>query len=105
MTAAPEKERMEVNFGQSLEEVRKKADAYHIPVPQHRMTPLKQNWEIIVKTIVEHMKLQIRMNTKRKVVEIRVCHLKLVKIAICTNTEFSGSTESSRFYEGIHAGL
>jgi RNA-binding protein PNO1 len=66
------KERMEINFAQTLDQVRKKADVYHVSVPPHRMAPLKQNWELIVKTIVEHMKLQIRMNTKKKAVEIRV---------------------------------
>jgi RNA-binding protein PNO1 len=43
-----------------------------IGVPPHRLTPLKENWEKIVKTIVDHLKLQIRMNTKRKAVELRV---------------------------------
>ena len=28
-----------------------------IPVPRHRFTPLKQNWDSILKTLVEHMKL------------------------------------------------
>ena len=42
-----------------------------IPVPRHRFTPLRQNWDSILKTLVEHMKLQVRMNTKRKVVELR----------------------------------
>lgn len=44
-----------------------------IPVPRHRYTPLKQNWESILKTLVEHMKLQVRMNTKRRCVEVRTC--------------------------------
>ena len=42
-----------------------------IPVPRHRYTPLKQNWDSILKTLVEHMKLQVRMNTKRRCIEIR----------------------------------
>lgn len=42
-----------------------------IPVPRHRFTPLKQNWDSILKTLVEHMKLQVRMNTKRRVVELK----------------------------------
>ena len=46
-----------------------------IPVPRHRFTPLKQNWESILKTLVEHMKLQVRMNTKRRAVEIRTSKL------------------------------
>lgn len=28
-----------------------------VPVPRHRYTPLKQNWDSILKTLVEHMKL------------------------------------------------
>jgi len=43
-------------------------------VPRHRFTPLKQNWESLLKTLVEHMKLQVRMNTKRRCVEVRVSH-------------------------------
>jgi len=35
------------------------------------MTPLKDHWEEIVKVIVDTLKLQIRMNLKRKSVEIR----------------------------------
>lgn len=43
-----------------------------IAVPPHRMTPLREHWEEIVGPIVEHMKLQVRMNTRLKRVEIRV---------------------------------
>ena len=43
-----------------------------IPVPRHRTTPLRQNWDSILKTLVEHMKLQVRMNTKRHAVELKV---------------------------------
>lgn len=42
-----------------------------IPVPPHRLTPLKNHWMEIYKPIVEHLKLQIRMNQKSKSVEIR----------------------------------
>ncbi len=62
----------EINFAQALVDVRKKADVFQVQVPPHRIAPLKQNWELIVKTLVEHMKLQVRMNTKKKAVEIRV---------------------------------
>lgn len=40
-------------------------------MPRHRLTPLKQNWDSILKTLVEHMKLQVRMNTKRRAVELK----------------------------------
>jgi RNA-binding protein PNO1 len=42
-----------------------------IPIPPHRMTPLKENWMKIYAPLVEHMKLQIRMNVKAKSVEIK----------------------------------
>merc|ERR1711904_196127 len=42
-----------------------------IPVPPHRLTPLKNQWMEILQPLVEHMKLQVRTNTKRRAVEIR----------------------------------
>lgn len=35
------------------------------------MTPLKQNWTTIYPPLVEHLKLQCRMNVARKTVELR----------------------------------
>ncbi len=46
-----------------------------INVPAHRLSPLQANWNDLYKPIVEHMKLQIRFNTKKKAIEIRVCRL------------------------------
>ncbi len=34
-----------------------KNDFRKIAVPQHRLTPPRENWEFIVQPIVEHMKL------------------------------------------------
>lgn len=42
-----------------------------IQVPQHRYTPLRNSWEKITTTIVENLNLDIRMNTKRRCVELR----------------------------------
>jgi len=42
-----------------------------IQVPPHRMTPLKAEWMNLIQPLVEHLKLQVRMNTKRRAVEIR----------------------------------
>lgn len=42
-----------------------------VPVPPHRMTPLKANWPKIYPPLVEHLKLQVRMNIKNKAVELR----------------------------------
>mmetsp|Transcript_80239 Transcript_80239/g.249040 ORF Transcript_80239/g.249040 Transcript_80239/m.249040 type:complete len:263 (-) Transcript_80239:249-1037(-) len=42
-----------------------------VTVPPHRMTPLKNAWMELIKPVVEHMKLQVRMNVKRRAIEIR----------------------------------
>lgn len=42
-----------------------------IQVPPHRLTPLKAQWMGMIQPLVEHMKLQVRMNTKRRAVELR----------------------------------
>ncbi len=42
-----------------------------VPIPPHRMTPLKSTWPKIYPPLVEHLKLQVRMNVKNKAVELR----------------------------------
>jgi RNA-binding protein PNO1 len=42
-----------------------------VPVPPHRMSPLKSQWSKIYPPLVEHLKLQVRMNIKSKAVELR----------------------------------
>ncbi|KAK1840561.1 pre-rRNA-processing protein pno1 [Colletotrichum chrysophilum] len=42
-----------------------------VPVPPHRFTPLKSAWPKIYPPLVEHLKLQVRMNPRRKQVELR----------------------------------
>ncbi|KKY28999.1 putative pre-rrna-processing protein pno1 [Phaeomoniella chlamydospora] len=42
-----------------------------VPIPPHRMTPLKASWSKIYPPLVEHLKLQVRMNIKSKAVELR----------------------------------
>ncbi|KAL7753415.1 pre-rRNA-processing protein pno1 [Sorochytrium milnesiophthora] len=42
-----------------------------VPIPPHRMTPLKNDWMKIYTPLVEHFKLQVRFNLKTKNVEIR----------------------------------
>lgn len=44
-----------------------------IPIPSHRYSPLRKHWMEIYAPIVEHLKLQIRVNTKHRRVEIRTC--------------------------------
>uniref|UniRef100_A0A5S6QMS4 RNA-binding protein pno-1 n=1 Tax=Trichuris muris TaxID=70415 RepID=A0A5S6QMS4_TRIMR len=43
-----------------------------IAVPAHRYNPLRENWVKIYSPIVEHLKLQIRFNTRSRNVEIRL---------------------------------
>ncbi|KAH8602525.1 hypothetical protein B0O99DRAFT_518 [Bisporella sp. PMI_857] len=42
-----------------------------VPIPPHRMAPLKATWPKIYPPLVEHLKLQVRMNIKSKSVELR----------------------------------
>jgi RNA-binding protein PNO1 len=61
----------EIDFDKAKVSQKKKAEFRRVPVPLHRYTPLKNNWETILKTLVKHMKLLVRMNTKRRAVEIK----------------------------------
>ena len=51
----------------------KNFEMHSVMIPPNRMTPLKNNWEKICETVVKNMKLQIRMNAKKKTVDIREC--------------------------------
>jgi RNA-binding protein PNO1 len=44
-----------------------------VNIPNHRLTPLKKEWLKIHTPLVEHLKLQVRMNLKHKCVEMRTC--------------------------------
>lgn len=48
-----------------------KLESRKVPVPPHRLTPLRNNWTKIYPPLVEHLKLQVRMNLKTKTVELR----------------------------------
>jgi RNA-binding protein PNO1 len=50
---------------------KKKQEFRRVPVPLNRYTPLKRNWEVILKTLVKHLGLLVRMNTRRRAVEIK----------------------------------
>ncbi|CAF9924560.1 MAG: pre-rRNA-processing protein pno1 [Heterodermia speciosa] len=47
------------------------AETRKVLIPPHRMTPLKASWPKIYPPLVEHLKLQVRMNVKAKAVELR----------------------------------
>lgn len=49
-----------------------KIEMRSIPVPPNRFSPLKKDWETLVSPIIQHLKLQIRYNTKRRCIEVRV---------------------------------
>jgi RNA-binding protein PNO1 len=42
-----------------------------VPIPPHRMSPLKAAWPKMYPPLVEHLKLQTRVNIKSKSVELR----------------------------------
>jgi len=42
-----------------------------IVVPINKLKALKENWPTIVKAIIDHMKLEIRMNAKNRTIEMR----------------------------------
>lgn len=48
-----------------------RAETRKVLVPPHRMTPLKSSWPKIYPPLVEHLKLQVRMNVKGKAIELR----------------------------------
>ena len=49
-----------------------KSEYRRVAVPPHRYTPLKENWMKIFNPIVEHLKLQMRLNLKTRHVELKV---------------------------------
>lgn len=55
----------------SQAEAAKRGQVRKIPIPPHRMTPLKTDWPKIYTPLVEMAGLQVRMNVPRKTVEIR----------------------------------
>lgn len=50
-----------------------KLESRKVPIPTNRMTPLKNAWPKIYPPLVEHLKLQVRMNIRTKSVELRSC--------------------------------
>ena len=40
-------------------------------IPSHRIAPLKSNWPKIYPPLVEHLKLQVRMNLSARAIELR----------------------------------
>ncbi|KAL8874491.1 MAG: hypothetical protein Q9174_000184 [Haloplaca sp. 1 TL-2023] len=51
--------------------MRQRPETRKVLVPPHRMTPLKSSWPKMYPPLVEHLKIQVRMNVKGRVVELR----------------------------------
>jgi RNA-binding protein PNO1 len=49
-----------------------KSETRRVPIPPHRMTPIKKDWINIFSPLTEILGLQVRMNVQRRCVEIRV---------------------------------
>lgn len=49
-----------------------KSETRRVPIPPHRMTPLKKEWINVFGPLTEMLGLQVRMNVQRRCVEMRV---------------------------------
>ena len=49
-----------------------KAELRRVPIPPHRMSPLKKDWVNIFGPLTELLGLQVRMNVQKRCVEMRV---------------------------------
>lgn len=56
-----------------------------VRIPPHRYTPLRNNWENIMRPLVEHMKIQVRFNPKTRNVEMKTSE----------HTEYAGALQKS----------
>lgn len=56
----------------SLSSTTSKTETRRVPIPPHRMTPIKKDWINIFSPLTEILGLQVRMNVHRRCVEIRV---------------------------------
>ncbi|KAK0483956.1 hypothetical protein IW261DRAFT_1466033 [Armillaria novae-zelandiae] len=66
-TAAPTFEPLPANADRTT----LKSETRRIPIPPHRMTPLKKDWVLIFGPLTEILGLQVRMNVQRRCVEAR----------------------------------
>ena len=55
----------------SAKDIRTRVETRKIPIPPHRMTPIRAIWNKLVVPLVEHLQLQVRMNIKNRAVELR----------------------------------
>ena len=62
-----------------------------VPVPQHRMTPLKTHWMEMYKPITDNLKLDMRMNLKTKKVRTGAW---LYALCCCASCKYSATWKS-----------
>lgn len=55
----------------TIKDVDRSNEIRRVMVPENRMTPLKNQWIDIVTPLVEHMGLHVRMNLKRRCIELK----------------------------------
>lgn len=55
--------------------VKSRPETRKVIVPPHRMNTIKSEWPQIYPPLVQHLKLQIRMNPSRKTIEMRTSNL------------------------------
>jgi len=59
-----------------------------INVPPHRLSPLQNCWSDLIAPIVQHLKLQIRFNHKKKAIEIRTSAITTMPNALQKAVDF-----------------
>lgn len=72
-----------VNAGEGVKPGRMK-----VPIPPHRMGPLKNDWMKIYPPLVDQLKLQVRMNPRKKQLELRTCANTVDNSALQKGTDF-----------------
>ena len=93
-TTNPEDANMDLDSGPLFPAEKPSTTTHHrveerkIRVPPHRMTPLKANWPKIYPPLVEHLKLQVRMNIAKKAIELRTSPLTTDTGAIQKGADF-----------------
>ncbi|GMG21199.1 unnamed protein product [Ambrosiozyma monospora] len=65
-----------------------KKESRKVSIPPHRMTPLKNAWPKIYPPLVDHLKLQVRMNLRTKNVELRTCQKTVDEGALQKGADF-----------------
>ncbi len=78
----------------SVEKTTMKSETRRVPIPPHRMTPLKKDWSNIFGPLTEILGLQVRMNMQRRCVEIRVFGLLSVQPEAKSDVKFKTSRET-----------